>query len=229
MSETSGTKSARTGNNEDIGEQRAASSSALSSTNGPVSKETPILISPSITYGLQETHTTIIPVYNCFGVYIPPGVSQQWQPAEFNFRLNSLWDIFQTAQQDNSGGGDYTAHTIVNQFLVRKNNNGTWAKGTASDWYTPPMQNSTAEVNEGGNWREYFAKIYQYYTVIGTEYEITIRNAKGGHGNELMVAMAYETFNGNGVGDRMPGKPFYKELLGWKAIVTGKQIGRAHV
>ena len=56
--------------------------------NAP-SKETPISRYPSLTYGLQETHTTILP----FRTYCSVKASNYEVPQKMEFRLKSIYDI----------------------------------------------------------------------------------------------------------------------------------------
>ena len=71
---------------------RSAGTAASTGTNNTMSKETPISIPPTLTYGLQNTHTTILPWTGWVSTsYLSKDIGQK-----LSIRLNSIYDMFPT-------------------------------------------------------------------------------------------------------------------------------------
>ena len=93
-------------------EARAAPTNIATAAN-QVAKETPVSIPPSITYGLQNTHTTILP----FRTYVTGAVlsnhADQYLGGALECRLNSIYDVIGT--------------TLLNPVTLGINVDGWWS------------------------------------------------------------------------------------------------------
>lgn len=135
----------------------------------PQSKETPITPAPSISYGLPETHTTIIPwnfwfsqTYNSYpGALALPKLS---------FRLNSIDDIVASTVATVTTGSLYGLGTYNVPF------EGTNARSGGTPAQFPRTLSVGVSVSEQPFWANYWKKLYEYYTVLGCEYKITAHN-----------------------------------------------------
>lgn len=143
----------------------AARSGGGDGPNGQ-SKETPVSIPPSITYGLQETHTTILPWNGWLSaVNLDYGTAVQI-PIAVN-RVNDMIPI--TTGAAVAAGSLFPAKGIYAQKFGA--NAGRTFNGFPSE-FTPGSTDPT----EKPSWRDYFFAIYEYYTVIKCHYEIIIHN-----------------------------------------------------
>jgi len=143
-----------------MGEEVSARSSAAGGQN-PQSKETPISRYPTLTYGLQETHTTILP----FTFWFSSACHTTGVPAVMKIRLNSIYN-FITSPVDGalaSGGIPVTATNYSRPIAP---------DGKGSNHMFPEGINDGTFV-EAPYWRNYWAQLYEYYTVLGCEYKIT--------------------------------------------------------
>ena len=142
-----------------MGEEVNARSSAGGGQN-PQSKETPISRYPTLTYGLQETHTTILP----FTFWFSSACHTAGAPAVMKIRLNSIYD-FIGSEVETLGIGD-TPVTATNYARpIAPDGKG------ANNTFPESINDGTAV--ETPYWRNYWAQLYEYYTVLGCEYKIT--------------------------------------------------------
>lgn len=186
--------------------------------DNPQSKETPISrATPS--YGLQETHTTVIP----FNFWFTSTGMDKTTANVMEIRMNSPVDIIATP-------------------LLTLNSGDAWQKGL----YNVPFNNASNAgagtypkvIATGGNmterpfWWEYWRKLYDYYTVLGCEYHITIRNPSGPGGNEVLLGTQFDTYSGSSTGNTWPrstilAEAFAHKQIQWKIInseTTGESM-----
>lgn len=142
-----------------MGEEVSARSSAGGGQN-PQSKETPISRYPTLTYGLQETHTTILP----FTFWFSSACDTTGAPAVMKIRLNSIYD-FITSEVETLGIGDVPVSATNYSRPISPEGKG------ARNTFPESINNGTAV--ETPYWRNYWAQLYEYYTVLGCEYKIT--------------------------------------------------------
>ena len=131
-------------------------------TNG-IAKETPIMNVPP-TYGLQETHTTILP---WTGYVTAAGLDKQ-TPLQLPIRLNAIGDMLPITVVASPARG--TNHA-TKRFETRPVDANGW---TQSNY--PSTLAAGTDNTERPAWRDYWCAIYEYYTVLGCEYEIVIEN-----------------------------------------------------
>lgn len=146
-----------------------------------VSKETPISRYPTLTYGLQETHTTILPwtgwlsVNNC-----DHGV-----PAQLKINMNTWVNMIDVAMLDAGVG---LAKGFYNKPIK---NDGTFSSSNFPAYFT---NNATTTV-EQPQWAKYWIELYQWYTVLGCEYKITINNPHSTRGQHLLIGTQMDTYS----------------------------------
>lgn len=177
---------------EDVGTQPGNTSNALVAFTGggggganPQSKETPITpAQPS--YGLQETHTTVIP-YNFY--FSSTGMDKDTANV-MEIRMNSPVDVCVTPLSTITTPG--TTKWGKGLYNVPFNNSAT--SGSPLGVFPRTMATGT-NTTERPFWWDYWRKIYDYYTVLGCEYEITIRNPSSPGGNEVLVGTQFDTYS----------------------------------
>lgn len=177
--------------NEPVTAQPEAAIMRAGPTNGgggpnAVSKETPISPYPSLSYGLQETHTTILP-YNC---WISCTMANNTSvPQQLRIRTNAINDMLDLTVLTLPGGsGTSWTSAGFNQYLSTHDHKvantapyGVMGVGTKTD--------------EQLQWRNYWEAIYEYYTVLGCEYEITLENPSITNGEDVLCAIQYDTYS----------------------------------
>ena len=138
-----------------------------------VSKETPISNYPSLNYGLQETHTTILPYVTWLTLALDKNATT---PIQLKVRTNSIYDMLDiaivTPPADDTlfSGAGFTNKKV-----------GFNGKSPYSGNAYPVVPTVGTTATERPQWRDYWAQIYQYYTVLGCEYEIIHVNPIGNH------------------------------------------------
>lgn len=138
-----------------------------------VSKETPISSYPSISYGLQETHTTVLPYVTWCTLAIDKNATA---PIQLKVRVNSIYDMLDIAIV-NPPADD----TIFSGPGFTNKKVGFNGRSPISGNGYPVVPSTGTSATERPQWRDYWAQIYQYYTVLGCEYEIIHVNPIGNH------------------------------------------------
>lgn len=159
------------------------------SEGSAVQRETPVLYKEP-TYGLQDTHTTTLPMifwcsarnitYN--GTKLALRMNRPWDvlnletinttysddtdPARDRIHIQRAWDTHKSHLQ----GATHKAHGNRVSLINSDIDDGP----TNQDYVSSP-----SAVTRTWFW-DYWAKIYQYYTVIACHYEITLCNARSG-------------------------------------------------
>lgn len=165
------------------GEAQAFRSSGGGNT---VSKETPISNYPSLTYGLQETHTTILP----WTGWLSAGGLDKTTPAQLKIRLNAPWDMIDVTTQTTPA--DATINTTKGFYANTWNSLGRYNNSTTVAFPEQFTSNST-EATERPAWREYWVQLYQHYTVLSCEYEIIVHNPLQLMQTDSHLAMMHDT------------------------------------
>lgn len=190
-----------------------ASDGGLTDTSGRTS-ETQVSIPPTITYGLQETHTTVLPAICWFSA---PNLLTNFVPKTFAFRLNSIYDLMTV-------GTISTAIQDGDKFWTKKCGETAYAGTTgAATGYDFPSEGWT----EFYPWyRDTWEKLYSYYTVLGCEYEIVISNP-GISGRKALIAYSVQTTGSNqSTSVSLPTITPLKHLYGMKNIQYEEVHGR---
>ena len=188
-------------------EARAAASNNNGGPSNAPSKETPISRYPTLTYGLQETHTTILP----WSGWVSFGWLDKTTPLKMSLRMNAIWDIFPNDITDVSNAA-ITGKALHNRPLRTGavNDNGavfplTMAAGT----------NTT----ERPQWRDYWAQIYEFYTVLGCEWKVTIQNSATERNADVLVGIDADSYSDEqGASGNVTPSTSLAEMLAFKGI-----------
>ncbi len=164
------------------GEPEVAAARSSGGGAGSVSKETPVSPYPSLTYGLQETHTTILPWTGwCSMTCGQTGVGSTIQ-----LRMNSIYDFWTTAVTP------FTTNPLATGAVYDK---PILSDGTISNSFSFPEAMNNATTVETPWWRNYWSQLYEYYTVLGCEWKITLCNPVNVHGAKALVANYYDSYS----------------------------------
>lgn len=137
---------------DDGGERQALTASGPGGGNAQ-SKETQISSYPSLSYGFQETHTTIIP----WTAWISVCGLSELTPVQVAIRMNSIYDILSnnSLQTPPSSGAAYTAKGI---YATPVDNQDPMKRPTFNDF--PAVYSGSA--NEIPNWAKTWNSLYQW-------------------------------------------------------------------
>lgn len=174
------------GNMEEVGgdvEMALARSGGGGGITAP-SKETPISQYPSLTYGLQNTHTTVLPWRSWSSFSFLDKENQQQQ----GFRMNAPYDMRVQPLVDLPSGAGAAAKAEFNRPV-----NGTGIN-TAGVVF-PRTSAAGAAANERPQWRDYWAQLYEYYTVLGCEWKVTISNVGANIDSGILVGVQYDSYS----------------------------------
>ena len=135
-------------------------------------------------YGLPETITAVMPSTFYFSV-LTDTTKDIMHFAEF--RLTSMIDQSISTFTTPTPSANYS-RGLYNQCLPTSN---------ATAWPTAPNAISfpTTMAPDSSTWRTYYHKMYQYYRVLGIEYEFTIQNSQYNVGNDVLVATVIDTYS----------------------------------
>lgn len=151
----------------------------------PVSKETPISSYPSLSYGLQETHTTILPWTGWVSVpFTTTGV-----PTILELRMNTPYDFFVT------GVTQVAANVTPAPIAAALYNKPMQPDGTILTAVAFPQGINNGTAVEQPAWRQFWGQLYEYYTVLGCEYKITIINPVTTAGASGIIGQSYESYS----------------------------------
>jgi len=165
------------------GEPEAARIAGGGGGPNSVSKETPISPYPTLTYGLQETHTTILP----WCAYMSSVGMTHSAPNVLEFRMTQPHDILSTELSTLAAAGTW----VQANYNVPYNGSLTRDTATAAE-FPATIQNGTF-VGEMASWWTFWRKQYEYYTVLGCEWEITIDCPVQDRGAEIALAWDYNS------------------------------------
>lgn len=182
----------------------------------PVSKETPISIYPTLTYGLQETHTTILPWTGYFSIV----GSDLSTPTVQEIRLTQPHDILitQPAAPPTGATAGWTKGIFSKKFNdSSKCTDGASVSTTASFPSTAPPG---PYLGERAAWFTYWAKLYEYYTVLGCEYEIHVNNPNTTNGTGVVMGWDYNAYSdtAGATGNKTPQDQPYHTMQQYKGI-----------
>ena len=134
-------------------------------------------------YGLPDVTTVVLP-YTFYYSMVSPASNASNNPTSFKFRLTSLVDIVQTATPTPTEAASLTAGCF-NRLAV---NNTVWPNPERIF----PSILSSGGTAEGPQWRTWWARMYQAYTVLKTDYEILVHNPRSVVNGDLIMAYGTE-------------------------------------
>lgn len=134
-------------------------------------KETKVSIPPTITYGYQETHTTILPMTFYLGTGAISSYGTNNNGIKLDIQLNTIYaPLLSPVSVPVSAGPNDNLNNLLTQGITM-----ILSSGGAS--YTlhsfPDTYNATTSKPA---YRAHWAGMYDYYTVLGCEYAIKIIN-----------------------------------------------------
>lgn len=161
--------------------------SAMKSSGGDGSKihrhETKILnLKPH--YGLPDATTVVLP-YTAYLAVVSEATNNASGCQHFSFRTTSLADILVTSLTDPTAGATLSAG------IYHAN------AGTTSTWPNPDraFPNTTAAGTVTGEtpaWCDWWAKMYQAYTVLKCEYDVLFYNPRSAVNGDLIIGYGAE-------------------------------------
>ena len=186
--------------------ETSAARMGVAGPGGSVSKETPISPYPSLSYGLQETHTTILP----YRAWLSGGYLDHDSPLQLEIRMNAIWDILKSSITTLSDAGTIAAKAFHDKPV------------TSGGVHTTGISFPQAPVNgatERPQWRDFWRKFYEQYTVLGCEWKVVVINVNNSRGADIEAAVQYDSYSDtNGTtGNIMPKAP-YAEVKAFKNI-----------
>lgn len=186
------------GENVEVGNAMVSFAAGGGGPNGQ-SKETPVSIPPSITYGLQETHTTILP----WNGWITAANLDYGLAVQLPIRMNGVTDMLPiTTLTDPAAGSAFAAKGL---YAAKATNNG----GRSFVPYPASFASASTDPTERPSWREYWFQIYEYYTVLKCHYEIIVENPvtlSNAPYNGILIGTQFDSYSdtASSVGNVMP-------------------------
>lgn len=152
------------------------------------SKETPISNPSSITYGLQETHTTILP----WTGWLSAQLLDYEAPVQLPIRCNAVSDMIPiTTQTDPAAGSGYTTKGLYGS-------KGSSAGGRSHFPFPATFGSASTDTTERPAWRNYWFEIYDYYTVVKCHYEIIVENPMAlttSANNGILIGTQFDSYS----------------------------------
>nr|QJI53773.1 MAG: capsid protein [Parvo-like hybrid virus UC12] len=163
----------------------AKSGESAKSTSGTAmgGQDTPITFQKPH-YGLPNTITQTLPSTVYFSVI--PAKLVTGGMTVVQIRLTSLIDQFITSLTTPTATSAY-ANGTYNKLL---------AANTGFAWQTTLIDFPTA-VTDDMQWRKFFTKMYQYYAVLGLEWELTMHNPSKIINNDIVMGSWVDTYSSN--------------------------------
>lgn len=174
----------------------------------PVSKETPVTPAQA-SYALQETHTTTCQ-WTGWGSVVGPDHDT---PIAVELRLTAPQDIMITNYATSPGaGGAWTKGWHIYPY----NNSNTMNAAPLPEF--PTVGSSGSFTSERANWFQYWAQIYEYYTVVSTHYKITMINNNSSTGGDIIVGVTMDAWSdtAGSTGNVTPEDAGFHEAKQWK-------------
>lgn len=135
-------------------------------------------------YGLPETITAVMPSTFYFSALVDTSKDVMVQA---EFRLTSMTDQSISTFSTPTPATTYS-RGLYSQCLPTSN---------ATAWPAAPniISFPTTGAADNSTWRTYYHKMYQYYRVLGIEYEFVIQNTQYNVGNDVLVATVIDTYS----------------------------------
>lgn len=143
-------------------------------------------------YGVPECVTVTLPHTMYFAAVT--GQYNNSGSQDFNFRTNALTDLFPPSLTSNAPSAPFAKGlypTVV---------------GGGSTWQAPlrnfPATITTgASVSERPHWLRYYARMYQAYTVLKCEWEVTFHNPRTAINGDLIIGHQEESYSSTSSGN----------------------------
>lgn len=159
-------------------------------------------------YGVPFTTTTILP----YTTYFTACTNSNQNMFNFYLRLNSPFDPLETSiATDPAAGGALTAGL----YKVKPGDGQSFTNPLLS---YPKSSNSGTFTNDRPQWRLYYEKLYNKYTVLGCEYEITFYNPTNFVGRDVAIAVGKEALSAANNGRVYPTNVPVEEAEYWHGL-----------
>lgn len=155
-------------------------------------------------YGLPETVTQVITNTTYFSIITP---SDRQQMTRMQFRLNSLQDPIVTSFTTPGVGATYTAG-VYNSIMPTGSTNT----------FPNPLRDFPSGSTDTSQWRAWFNAMYQYYSVLGIEWEITMYNPQYNRNCDIVVATAVDTYSAQSAINVHPSTATMREMEMWPDV-----------
>lgn len=198
------------------------------------SQETPIeYYQPS--YGLQETHTTILPI-----TFYGSAILSKVEALDLRISMNNIFGILNSTFSAAAGnlssptrGGLFTKALYVNmipladEFQSSDTDGAQWKRGERPNltrWAITKSVFPTTLASSGSTLKpeylDYFKKLYMKYAVMKCDWDITFENCALIEGADALTAYGYNSFSSAGgrEQDRFPENAKLHDVQYWKNV-----------
>lgn len=170
-------------------------------------------------YGLPDTVNAVQPALMFYSQIALASYSSDASVTKI--RMNSMYDMFPDAVSTPSGGtypmtsGRYNAKI---QPLSADITDTTYFTDPPRKW--PIIGSGTTEKPQ---WRDWYNKMYDFYHVMGVEYDIVIQNPTTKLGSSIVVGLGFDSSSANNTAGTFPTAPI-NDMRMWPGI-TWKSLG----
>ena len=167
--------------------------------------ETPVSIQRSH-FGLPETVTQVLTGTNYFAVTCPANFQSMMRVP---FRLTSIVDRMPNQPAAAVGGAAYVASSLYNSIMP--------PQSTFAFPATPILFPS--DTTDGLQWLDWYTSFYQYYHVMGVEWELTMFNPQLNAQYGVVVATTIDTYSSANATNVHPSGATMEEMEQWPDVV----------
>jgi len=131
-------------------------------------------------------------------------------PLQFEIRMNAIWDMIKSPVTTLASAGTIAAK----EFYTRPVGPG----GVNVAGSTFPMDPATG-ATERPQWRDFWVRFYEQYTVLGCKWKVTVINVNNARGADIECAVQYDSYSDtNGTAGNIMPKANYGEVKAFKNI-----------
>lgn len=194
--------------NDPPGETTTAMTVAGGTSNGIV-RETPITRQIS-NFGLEDTHTAVLTQTSYVTIAFTNTTNQT---EHLEVRLNTPVDWFVGPSITAPTAGSALANGLYNAVFPAQ----AVSLNTPLSWPAILRNFPTNHPNSGERpqWRQWFEKLYQYYVVLGLEYEITMYNPSTNANHDAVCAYYFDQFSAQNATSVHPNSATIAQMEQW--------------
>lgn len=171
---------------------------------GKGAQETPVSIQRSH-FGLPETVTQVLTGTNYFAVTCPANFQSM---TRVQFRLTSIIDRMPVSPIAPVGGAAYLASTVYNSIMPPQ---------STFSWPAAPIL-FPSDTTDELQWIDWFTQMYQYYHVMGVEWEITMFNPQLNAQTGVVMATYVDTYSSTNATNVHPSGATMEEIEQWPDV-----------
>lgn len=135
-------------------------------------------------YGIPEVATVIFPFTTYFSIVTH--AENYGNSVDFRIRCNTLYDCMPDALSDRPAAG---AAYSLGKYDVLAGGGTTWQAALKLFPTSAPTGSNTGEAPQ---WREWYAKLYEHYSCLKTEWEVTFHNPRSAVNSDILIAYSEE-------------------------------------